>query len=161
MNKSRYFPCGTSRREFVWEMGAGFTGLALSSLLASEGFFQRVANAGEATAAPPLAPKPPHFTSKAKSCIFLMMNGAPSQVDTFDYKPELEKYAGRQLPPDKQYINSGGRKVGYLTPAWRKFLPGGESGLMISDYFPNVRKHADKLAVINSTATPTARRWWP
>ncbi|MDA1049658.1 MAG: DUF1501 domain-containing protein [Planctomycetota bacterium] len=153
MNKSRYFPCGTSRREFVWEMGAGFTGLALSSLLASEGFFQRVANAGEATAAPPLAPKPPHFTSKAKSCIFLMMNGAPSQVDTFDYKPELEKYAGRQLPPDKQYINSGGRKVGYLTPAWRKFLPGGESGLMISDYFPNVRKHADKLAVINSCHT--------
>lgn len=151
---SRYFPCGIGRREFVWEMGAGFAGLALSSLLAADGSFQRVANAAEAaSSASPLAPRPPHFAGKAKSCIFLMMNGAPSQVDTFDYKPELEKYAGKQLPADKDYINSGGRKVGYLTPAWRKFLPGGESGLLISDYFPNVRKHADKLAVINSCHT--------
>ena len=84
------------------------------------------------------------------SCIFLTMNGAPSQVDTFDYKPELKKYAGMELPQDKEYINSGGRKVGFLTANWRPFRPGGESGLMISDYFPNVRKHADKLAVINS-----------
>ena len=78
------------------------------------------------------------------------MNGGPSQVDTFDYKPELKLHAGKQLPPDKNYINSGGRKVGYLTPNWREFRPGGQSGLMISDYFPNVRKHADKLAVIRS-----------
>ena len=154
MNRNSYFPCGTNRREFVWEMGAGFAGLALSSLLSGDGFFQRLASANEArTSATPLAPKAPHFPCKAKSCIFLMMNGAPSQVDTFDYKPELEKYAGKQLPADKEYINSGGRKVGYLTPAWRKFVPGGESGLPISDYFPNVRNHADKLAVINSCHT--------
>jgi hypothetical protein len=79
-----------------------------------------------------------------------MMNGGTSQVDTFDYKPELRKYAGKTLPPDKKYINSGGRRVGYLTPNWREFRPGGQSGLLISDYFPNVRKHADKLAVIRS-----------
>jgi hypothetical protein len=79
-----------------------------------------------------------------------MMNGAPSQVDTFDYKPELQKYAGKQLPADKRYINSGGRRVGYLTPNWRPFRPGGQSGLLISDYFPKVREHADKLAVIRS-----------
>ena len=82
-----------------------------------------------------------------------MMNGAPSQVDTFDYKPSLEKYAGKPLPAGKDYINSGGRKVGYLTPAFRKFHPGGKSGLLVSDYFPNVRKHADKLAVIKSCHT--------
>jgi hypothetical protein len=82
-----------------------------------------------------------------------MMNGAPSQVDTFDYKPSLEKYAGKPLPAGKDYINSGGRKVGYLTPAFRKFHPGGESGLLVSDYFPNVRRHADKLAVIKSCHT--------
>ena len=82
-----------------------------------------------------------------------MMNGAPSQVDTFDYKPELEKFAGKQLPADKKFINSGGRQVGYLTPAWRTFRPGGESGLLISDYFPKVREHADKLCVINSCHT--------
>ena len=81
------------------------------------------------------------------------MNGAPSQVDTFDHKPELEKYAGKQLPADKKFINSGGRKMGFLTPAWRPFRPGGESGLMISDYFPQVRKHADKLCVLNSCHT--------
>jgi hypothetical protein len=132
-------------------MGGGFTGLALSALLGSEGFFTRQAQGAEARN--PLAVKPPQLATKAKACIFLMMNGAPSQVDTFDYKPELEKYAGQPLPPDKSYINSGGRKVGYLTPAWRPFRPGGESGLLISDYFPNVRQHADKLAVINSCYT--------
>lgn len=135
-------------------MGAGFAGLALTDLLGRDGFYSRHAAAAEATAATnPLAPKPPHFAARAKSCIFLMMNGAPSQVDTFDYKPELEKYAGKQLPADKKYINSGGRKVGYLTPAWRKFRPGGESGLLVSDYFPKVRQHADKLCVLNSCHT--------
>jgi hypothetical protein len=132
-------------------MGAGFAGLALTSLLDADGFFTRHANAADSLG--PLAPKPPHFPVKAKSVIFLMMNGGPSQVDTFDYKPMLEKYAGKSLPPGKKYINSGGRKVGYLTPAFRKFAPGGKSGLLISDYFPKVREHADKLAVIRSCHT--------
>ena len=82
-----------------------------------------------------------------------MMNGGPSQVDTFDPKPALEKYAGQPLPADKKFINSGGRKVGFLTPAFRQFRPGGKSGLPISDYFPKVREHADKLAVIRSCHT--------
>jgi hypothetical protein len=135
-------------------MGAGFAGLALTSLLERDGFFARHAQGAEVAAtASPLAPKPPHFATKAKSCIFLMMNGAPSQVDTFDYKPVLEKYAGQPLPADKKFTNSGGRKVGYLTPSFRKFRPGGESGLMVSDFFSQVREHADKLAVINSCYT--------
>ncbi len=147
----KLYPCGVTRREFVWEMGGGFTGLALTSLLAADGFFARHARAADAgTTSSVLAPKAPHFPTKARSCIFLMMNGGPSQVDTFDYKPALEKYAGQPLPPDKKYINSGGRKVGFLTPAQRPFRPGGESGLMVSDYFPHVREHADKLAVIRS-----------
>lgn len=145
------FPCGNTRREFVWQMGGGFAGLALTSLLGNDGFFSRHAAAGES--AGPLAIRAAHLTTKAKSCIFLMMNGAPSQVDTFDYKPSLEKYAGQPLPQGKDYINSGGRRVGFLTPAFRKFRPGGESGLLVSDYFPNVRKHADKLAVIKSCHT--------
>lgn len=149
---NKRFPCGQSRREFVWQMGCGFTGLALANLLQEDGFFSNVAYADEA-ALNPLAPKPPQLKPRAKACIFLTMNGAPSQVDTFDYKPELEKYAGKQLPADKEYINSGGRKVGYLTPAWRPFKPGGESGLLVSDFFPEVRKHADKLCVLNSCHT--------
>jgi hypothetical protein len=150
------FPCGQTRREHVWQMGGGFAGLALSSLLSSDGFFERHLAAGESTgreSTGPLAARPSHLPTKAKSCIFLMMNGAPSQVDTFDYKPALQKYAGQPLPPGKNFTNSGGRKVGFLTPAFRRFRPGGESGLLISDYFPNVRKHADKLAVIRSCHT--------
>ncbi|MEC7564728.1 MAG: DUF1501 domain-containing protein [Planctomycetota bacterium] len=142
------FPCGNSRREFVWEMGAGFAGLALSTLLDEDGFFENYTKATDP--ANPLSPRRAHRPTKVRSVIFLMMNGAPSQVDTFDYKPALEKYAGKPLPADKKYINSGGRKVGFLTPNFRPFRPGGESGLMVSDYFPNVRKHADKLAVIKS-----------
>ena len=149
-NRSRLFPCGQTRREFVWEMGAGFSGLALTSLLGADSFFAKHAHALGQAAATPLAPRRSSYFGKAKSCIFLMMNGGPSQVDTFDYKPELQKYAGKSLPEDKKYINSGGRRVGYLTPNWRPFRPGGQSGLLVSDYFPNVRRHADKLAVVKS-----------
>jgi len=150
------FPCGLTRREFVWEMGGGFTGTALAALLAQDGFRTSVrgAEAAEGQAVlNPLASRQPHFSAKAKSVIFLMMNGAPSQVDTFDYKPVLEKFAGQPLPEGKKFINSGGRKVGFLTPSFRPFRPGGQSGLMISDFFPNVREHADKLAIINSCHT--------
>src|SRR5436190_8805606 len=97
MKSSHIYPCGRTRREFVWEMGAGFAGLALTSLLEADGFFGRNARAAEpraglstehgAPAMGPLAPKPAHLPTKARSVIFLMMNGAPSQVDTFDYKP--------------------------------------------------------------------------
>lgn len=137
------YPCGLTRREALWQMGGGFTGLALTALLDADGFFKRQLHAAEL----------PHFAARAKSVVFLMMNGAPSQVDTFDHKPLLEKYAGQTLPADKKYINSGGRKVGFLTPAFRKFRPGGQSVLLISDYFPYVRQHADKLAVIRSCHT--------
>ena len=150
---NQMFPCGQTRREAVWNMGAGFAGTAMTGLLAGDGFFDRAAAAETSKTESPLAARDGHFPVKAKACIFLIMNGAPSQVDTFDYKPELVKYAGKQLPADKKFINSGGRKMGYLTPNWRPFKPGGESGLLISDYFPNVRKHADKLAVINSCHT--------
>ena len=131
-------------------MGAGFSGLALASLLGADGFFSKQAQAFGQGQSSPLRPRTSNYLGKAKRCIFLMMNGGPSQVDTFDYKPELQKYANKTLPQNKKYINSGGRRVGYLTPNWRPFRPGGKSGLLVSDYFPNVRKHADKLAVIKA-----------
>jgi hypothetical protein len=140
----RLFPCNLTRRELLWEMGGGFAGVALAGLLASD---------GRAADGSPLAARKPHFPTKAKACIFLMMNGGPSQVDTFDPKPELEKFAGTELPKDKKFINSGGRKIGFLTPSFRKFRPGGKSGLPVSDFFPKVREHADKLAVVRSCHT--------
>jgi hypothetical protein len=149
----RLFPCGLARREFIWEMGAGFVGLALSALLDDDGFFARHARAEKIPVGNPLVPRPPHFKTRATSCIFLMMNGGPSHIDTFDYKPSLAKYAGQPLPADKKFTNSGNRKMGFLTPAWRPFRPGGQSGLLISDYFPRVREHADKLALVRSCHT--------
>jgi hypothetical protein len=151
MSERKFFPCGRTRREFVWEMGGGFAGVALAGLLSGEKFFSRAAAAEPA--GNPLAARNGHFPGTARNVIFLMMNGGPSQVDTFDYKPALEKYAGQPLPEGKSFINSGGRKVGFLTPAFRRFQPGGQSGLLISDYFPKVREHADKLAVIRSCHT--------
>ena len=154
MHEKLFYPCGQTRRQFVWQMGHGVTGLALADLLGRDGFFGTTALAADDDLSlNPLAPKKPALKPRAKACIFLTMNGAPSQVDTFDYKPALERYAGQPLPQDRKYINSGGRKVGFLTPAWRKFRPGGKSGLLVSDYFPNVRKHADKLCVLNSCHT--------
>ncbi|MGB0596747.1 MAG: DUF1501 domain-containing protein, partial [Rubripirellula sp.] len=131
MHKKSFYPCGQTRRQFVWQMGHGVAGLALADLLGRDGFFGTTALAADDDPSlNPLAPKEPVLKPRAKACIFLTMNGAPSQVDTFDYKPELEKYAGQPLPQDRKYINSGGRKVGFLTPAWRKFRPGGKSGLL-------------------------------
>ena len=153
MRSKRHFPCGQTRREAIWKMGCGFTGLALSDLLVRDSCLNSHAFADETHGPKRLAAGKGHHRPRAKACIFLTMNGAPSQVDTFDYKPELEKYAGKQLPADKTYINSGGRKVGFLTPAWRPFRPGGQSGLLVSDYFPEIRKHADKLCVLNSCHT--------
>jgi hypothetical protein len=147
------FPCRNTRRELLWQMGGGFAGLAMTSLLNNDGFFGRTGYAQSGKSVASSAVRPAHIPTRAKSCIFLMMNGAPSQVDTFDYKPVLEQYAGKPLPEGKRYINSGGRRVGFLTPAFRKFRPGGESGQLISDFFPNVRRHADKLAVIKSCHT--------
>jgi len=145
------FPCGLTRREHIWQMGAGFAGLAMVDLLSRDGFFTPHARANSGHS--PNSARPPHAAGKAKSCIFLLMNGGPSQVDTFDPKPLLDKHAGQPLPADKKFINSGGRKMGFLTPSFRPFRPGGKSGLPVSDFFPHVRKHADKLAVIRSCHT--------
>ena len=150
-SRGHAFPCGLSRREALWEMGGGFAGLALASLLERDRFWVRAAGAAEPmdrVEESPFAPHAPHLPTTVKSCIFLLMNGAPSQVDTFDPKPALEKYAGQPLPPDKEFINSGGRAMGLLTPACRPFERCGESGLPISGFFPHLKQHADKLAVI-------------
>ncbi|MDG2224115.1 MAG: DUF1501 domain-containing protein [Rubripirellula sp.] len=120
----------------------GFGAVALNAL--SRG-------AVSAATANPLAPKPTHFPAKAKNVIFLYMDGGPSQVDTFDYKPFLEKYHGRdprevigKLAPT-QFDNVG--KV--LQPQW-KFKQHGQAGHWISSLFPYLSEVADDLAVVKS-----------
>src|SRR5579862_1479048 len=98
MSKKGEF-CGRTRREFLWEAGAGFTGLALTALLAADGFAGASASAAEGPARfnNPLAPKKPHFPAKAKSVIFLYMYGGPSHIDTFDYKPAMKGMDGKTI----------------------------------------------------------------
>ena len=91
--------CRRTRREFLWEAGAGFTGVALTSLLAADGAF-----ADTTPLVNPLAPKPAHFAAKAKSVIFLFMYGGPSHIETFDYKPKLYPLDGQTIP-----VNTFGR----------------------------------------------------
>jgi hypothetical protein len=140
--------CGRTRREFLWETGAGFTGIALSALLQRDGYF---AKAAESSAPPayvnPLVAKLPPFLPKAKRCIFLFMYGGPSQMDTFDYKPELQK---RDKKTVKIEIRRGTFRDQTLQASKRSFKQHGESGLWCSDAFPNTAKHVDKLAVIKS-----------
>src|ERR1700730_16669077 len=87
-------PCGRTRREFLWQVGGGFAGLALLDLLASDGCRGRAAEPKTNAAPSLLAPRQPHFPTKAKHAVFLFMNGAPSHVDTFDPKPALEQHDG-------------------------------------------------------------------
>jgi hypothetical protein len=148
-------PCRRTRREFLWEVGGGFAGLALIDLLSQDGFFANRATAADAVASHPLAARAPHFPTKAKHCIFLFMNGAPSQVDTFDPKPALVKYAGKPYS-GKVKVGSNGRPIGYLTPSFFEFQRHGKSGLEISDIFPHTAQHADDICVIRSLQTDTA-----
>jgi hypothetical protein len=137
-------PCGRNRREFLWQAGCGFTGLALTDLLARD-----------AAAASPLTMKPPHFPAIAKHCVFLFMNGGPSQVDTFDPKTALKKYHGQPYTGDAK-VGSNGRAVGHLMQSPFEFKKHGRSGLEISSLFPKTAQHADDLCVIRSMHADTA-----
>lgn len=132
-----------SRREMLRTMGVGFGSLGLAAVLASE------ASAGPAEANP-LAPKPTHFPAKAKRIIHLFMNGGPSQVDTFDPKPALEKFAGQE-PPESLFPR--GRSKGKLMPSPFKFAKHGQSGIEISEIYPNLAKCIDDICVIRSMHT--------
>ena len=152
-------PCARSRREFLWEVGGGFAGLALLDLLSNDGFFANRAVAATA-AAPnagvrPLAVKQPHFPAKAKHVVFLFMNGGPSQVDTFDPKPALTKFHGQPYRGDAK-VGSNGRPIGHLMQSPFPFQKHGQSGLEISSLFPHTAKFADDLCVIRSMVSDTA-----
>jgi hypothetical protein len=148
-------PCGRSRREFLWQVGGGFAGLALVDLLSRDGLFARAGSPGAHAPGSPLAPKKPHFPAKAKHAVFLFMNGAPSQVDTFDPKPALEKYDGKPYTGNTK-VGSNGRPVGHLMKSPFPFARHGKSGLPISSLFPHTARFADDLCVIRSMHTDTA-----
>ena len=144
------------RRDFLWNMGARFPMLALVDLLSRDGFFQRPAHAATLDkSSNPLAARPPHFPAKAKRAVFLFMNGAPSQVDTFDPKPALTRYNGQPYKGDLT-VGSNMRPIGRLMQSPFDFRKYGQSGLEISSLFPHTSKYADDLCVIRSMYTDTA-----
>jgi len=145
--------CGRTRREFLWETGMGFTGTALTGLLAAEGFFQRPAMAAEIDAiSSPLAVKKPSLPTRIKSVIFLFMYGGVSQVDTFDPKPELTKRNGQEIPNLDQDPLFKVRNPGKLLASSRKFINAGQCGLPISDLYPHLAGQMDELCVVRSMA---------
>jgi len=141
--------CGRTRREFVWQSGAGFGAAALVDLLSAQGFFGKADAAEHGTSANPLAPKKPHHAPKAKSVIFLFMYGGPSHIDTFDWKPELAKHDGKTIPI-KTFGRSGKRNEGRVVGPQFKFKQYGKSGGWVSELFPNLAKCVDDIAFLHS-----------
>ena len=136
----------SSRREFFLRAGLGFGSLALSSLLNDAR-----AEIPEIDATHPLAPRITHFAPKAKSVIFLFMEGGPSHIDLFDPKPELTKHAGKPLPPSfGKVFTPMGVGSNTLMASRRKFEQHGESGLWVSDWYPHIAKVADEIALVRS-----------
>jgi hypothetical protein len=136
----------SSRRQFLSRMGNGFGMLALGSMLAGD-------QKASANPANPLATKQPHFPSKAKSVIWLFMNGGPSHVDTWDYKPELEKRDGQELPNFDKNTGFFTAQVGPLMKSPFKFAKHGQSGTWVSELFPEMAKHVDKMSFLYSCWT--------
>src|SRR6188508_2157182 len=142
-----------SRRHFLHDCGVGLGKIAAASLLAS---------GATATAAPtapsmknPLAPRPPHFTPRAKAVIHLFMAGAPSQLDLFDYKPKLVEFEGKPIPPEiiggqrYAFIRSDAAALG---PRF-KFAKHGQSGAELSEMLPHLAKVVDDICIVKSMHT--------
>src|SRR5262245_6371296 len=135
-----------SRREFLRRAAHGFGGLALATLLADE-----AAASPSAGAFSPYAPKMPHFEAKAKSVIFLFMEGGPSHVDLFDPKPELTRMNGKPLPARfGKVLTPMGTGGNNLLASKREFAKYGKSGLDFSDWLPQMARCADEFAVLRA-----------
>jgi hypothetical protein len=136
-----------SRRQLLQSTTLG--SIALSSLVADSGVLSA---AGRMVEESPLAEKSPHFPARVKRVIHLFMNGGPSQMDTFDPKPELNRLNGQPLPDSirRQLQPTQSNRAGAVFGSPFKFAKHGESGLEVSELFPNVARHADQLCVIRS-----------
>src|SRR5579884_2763935 len=140
--------CGRTRREMLWQTGAGFAGVALSALLDGDGFFNNKAVAATLPdATGPLAVKPPHAAPRAKSCIFVFLYGGPSQMDMWDYKPQLQKSDGKTIKIETRRGSFTEQKLLASRRSWKQ---AGLCGMWWSDALPCLEKHVDELAVIRS-----------
>jgi hypothetical protein len=142
-------PAFASRRDFLARAGSGFGTLALAGLLQEQGLLGR-ASARMTDPRNPLAPHPGHVDAKARSVIWLFLNGGPSQVDTWDYKPELAKRDGQELKGFDKNTGFFTDQVGPVMKSPFRFAQHGQCGKWGSEIFPNVAQHVDKMAFIHS-----------
>ena len=140
MTHANHHPLPLTRREALARTGMGLGWLGAASLMQHES-----ASAGSVVASS-MAPRPPHFPARARAVIHIFANGGPSHLDTFDRKVALEQYAGREIP-NKLATE---RRTGAALPSPFAFSRHGESGLEVSDLFPHVARHADRLLVVRS-----------
>jgi hypothetical protein len=143
-----HFLTATSRRDFLMRAGAGFAGLAFASLLARD----RSVAAMTAHRKNPIAPKPPQFPARATNVIWCFIDGGPSHIDLFDPKPALTKLDGKPLPDSFVRPVTAMGKTAYtpLLASQRKFKQHGQSGIWVSDWYPEIATLADEMAVIRS-----------
>ena len=142
-----------TRRDFLATSASGIGTLALSALLLQNGLFAASTNA---TSGNPLAPRKPHFAPKAKNCICIFMEGAPSQMDLFDPKPKLNELHGQKLPDSLlekvrfAFIQKEGARI---MGSPRTFTRYGQCGMELSDLLPHIGSCADEIALIRSMHT--------
>jgi hypothetical protein len=145
---------GLHRRHALQHAGCGAGLLGLAGLLHDEGL---LAADSEAKNLNPLAAKQPHFPARAKRMIWIFVNGGPSPVDTWNYRPELDRWNGKSIKEfDTAFENTTGffrNAVGNLMQSPFQFEPQGECGLMVPEIFPHLGRHADRMAVIRSGYT--------
>ncbi len=142
--------CRRTRREFLWQAGAGFTGTALAGLMALEGSkLQASSGASTEKDTNPLKPRRPHYPAKAKSVIFLFMYGGPSHIDTFDHKPKLNALDGKTIAV-KTFGRGGKRNEGRVVGTKWDFKRYGQSGKWVSDLFPHIGGCVDDIAFLHS-----------
>lgn len=143
MHCRRYRPSPLTRREMLKRSSVGFGAVALNALLAEK---------SRAEVKGPLAPRPTHFEGKARSIIFLYMDGGVSQVDSFDPKPRLNKEHGKPFSMKMEATQFN--NIGTVYRSHWGFKRYGKSGMEISDLFPHIGKHADELAMVRSMTAP-------
>jgi len=149
------------RRDWLTQTGCGFGALGLLGLLGQEGLLGRchAADTGgiSSRTVDPLAPKNPHFNPKAKRVIWIFVNGGPSHVDTWDYKPGLTKWNGKSIKEfDSGFKDTTGffkNAVGNLMQSPFSFTKRGQSGKMVSSIFPHLGEHVDKMTFVHSCFT--------
>ncbi len=144
-------PAYVNRRDMLKRCGMGFGALALAEIMQQSGLLTRNGAMGNAAQAAenlsPLAPRSSHFAGTAKQVIHIFLNGGASHVDTFDPKPALQKYAGKNLPNENLKTE---RKTGAAFPSPYKFKQHGQSGIEVSDIFPHVGSMIDEFCVVRS-----------